>query len=339
MEAGNNLPRSFTETLFTRAENYFESCPNKRYASPSFYIKCMLLISIYIFSYVMFILFSRNIGELLAWAFILGICHVFIPVNMSHDAIHGAVSSKRWMNDLCRYGFDITGSNSYMYGLKHLEAHYNKENGSKMKAIESQGLLLQKHTSSKTVNLPFIFYLFYAQYMIFVRDLVLFFRSEHEIQAKEYVKLALFKSLYIIAFIVLPFTLINVPWWQVLLSLLFMYLIVTIVLVIILLMPTEKMEHTRVAGSSHNEKWITEILEHNVDFSPGNVLLTLMTGGANLNVVHYLFPAVNHVHYNKLAVIIENTAVEYGLLYRKQRILDVFAIHFNYLKNIQNSHR
>jgi linoleoyl-CoA desaturase len=103
-------------------------------------------------------------------------------------------------------------------------------------------------------------------------------------------------------------------------------------------MPTEKMEHTRTDnGKAHDDRWLIEILEHNVDFSPGSVSLNLLAGGANLNVVHYVFPSVNHVHYNKLAAIIEGTATEFGYHYRKQQVKDVFGIHFNYLKNIQGS--
>lgn len=329
---------SFTRVLYARAENYFASLTEGKYASPVFYIKCIFLITLYAFSYARFIFYSESFGEMLVFVSILGICHVFIPVNMSHDAIHESVSSKKRLNDLCKHGFEITGSNSYMYKLKHLEAHHNKENGSKTKAIESQGLLLQTHQSSKTTNLHFIFYLFYSQYMIFIRDFVLYFNSAKTIPVKEFLKLFLFKIMYCTAFIILPFVFINAPWWQILLSLLIMYLIVTVVLVIILLMPTEKMEHTRMKdNNSHNEKWVTEILEHNVDFSPDSIALNLLAGGANLNVVHYLFPSVNHVHYNRLAAIIEKTASEYGLQYRKQVVKDVFGIHFNYLKNIQSS--
>lgn len=338
MQTSNRPLDSFSETLFSRAGNYFKLQSKGKYANLVFYFKGLFLLSLYILAYIKFVFFSQYFGELLTWTFILGMCHVFLPVNMSHDAIHNAVSPRQWVNNLCKYGFDITGSNSYLYGLKHLEAHYNKENGSKTKAIESQGLLLKKHSASQTVNLPFLFYFFYAQYMIFIRDFILAFSSEQSVPTKEIIKLILFKVFYITVFIVLPFLLINAPWWQILLSLLFMYFIITIVLVIILLMPTEKMEHTRIAGNSNqNEKWIIEILEHNVDFSPNSIALNQLAGGANLNVVHYLFSSVNHVHYNKLAAIIENTAAEYGLLYRKQEVKDVFGIHFNYLKNIQNN--
>ena len=334
----NSKDRTFTEALYTRAEQYFVQQSAGSYATGIFYLKSFVLVFTYILAYSYFIFFTRSFVELLLAALVLGICHVFIPVNLSHDAIHGSVSSRKWINRLCLHGFELTGSNSYMYGKKHLEAHYNKENGSKTIAIESQGLLLQKHTDNRTINLSFVFYIFYAQYMIFARDFILFYNSLEDIPLRELAKLFFFKFLYCFAFLVTPLALIQAPAWQIIAALLFMYLIVTIVLVIILLMPTAKMETARTNENNNaNEKWIIEVLEHNVDFSPKNVLLNQVAGGANLNVVHYLFPSVNHVHYNKLASIIEETANEYGLSYRKQQVMDVFGIHFNYLKNIQHS--
>jgi linoleoyl-CoA desaturase len=331
-----NKTQGFSETLFSRADNYFQKQRAGRYANHVFYIKAFILLLLYGLSYYLFISQAGKLSELLFLSFVLGLLHVFIPVNISHDAIHQAVSSRRWLNRLMLYGFEITGSNSFMYGRKHLEAHYNKENGSKSVAIESQGLLLQKHSNEGKKNLPVIFYLLYSQYMIFFRDFSLFF-SGTSVPRAEWIKLFFFKTVYFIAFLVIPFIFIPLPWWQILISLLFMYLFVTAFLVIILLMPTEKMEVSRKTATGINDQWLIEILEHNVDFSPSSRILNLIAGGANLNVVHYLFHSVNHVHYNKLAEIIETTAAEFGLAYRKQQVKDVFGIHFNYLKNIQSS--
>lgn len=332
------IQNSFIETLNRKAEGYFHSQRSGEKATFLFAFKSVLLLVIYITAYSCFIFFSSNLPGMLLACAVLGICHVFIPVNISHDAIHQAVSPYSWINSLCKYGFEITGSNSYMYEKKHLEAHYNKENGSKIKAIETQALLLQKKDSGRSVNLPWIFYLFYSQYMIFIRDFALYIESPVHIPAKEHVKLFFFKILYIVAFLILPFIFIDAPWWQIALSLFFMYLVVTVVLVIILLMPTEKMEQSKLDdNNSVNDRWATEVLAHNVDFSPGNSVLNLLAGGANMNVVHYLFSSVNHVHYNRLALIIGETANEFGLLYRKQQLTDVFGIHLRYIKNIEKA--
>jgi len=337
MQTQAHTRNSFAEDLYMKANMYFDGQPSGSYANIVFYAKAILLFLTYIATYLYFILGTGSFAEMLLACFIMGICHVFIPVNMSHDAIHQSISSKSWINTIFLYGFEITGTNSYMYGKKHLEAHLNKENGSKKVAIESQGLLLQRQNAERAVNLPVIFYLLYSQYLIFIRDFILFFQSTEKIPQKELLKLFFCKVAYCIAFIIIPLSYIKAPIWQIVVCMLFMYIVITLVAVIILLMPTEKMESTRI-NDDHtvNDRWLIEVLEHNVDFSPGSTFLNLVAGGANLNVVHYLFPSVNHVRYNKLAALIEETATEYGQQYRKQVLRDVFGIHFNYLKNIQS---
>lgn len=338
MQVTTEIKVSFVDTLYQRADNYFIANRFGKYANELFAIKSLALLTLYIGAYVYFVFYSQHIFEMVIACTVLGICHVFIPANISHDAIHGAVSPHSWINTICLYGFDITGGNSYMYGLKHLEAHYIKENGGKLKAIEAQALLIQSKSEGKSINLPWFFYLFYSEYMLFIRDFALFFSGLEKPPIKEILKLFFFKTLYMWAFLVLPFIFINASWWLIVGALLYMYLIVTIVLVIILLMPTEKMEHSKTGNdNSINDQWAVEILEHNVDFSPDSRIVNLLVGGSNLNVVHYLFPSVNHVHYNCLAKIIEDTAIDYGLHYRKQSVKDVVGIHLKYIRNIQHS--
>jgi linoleoyl-CoA desaturase len=326
---------TFSDVLFRRAEQYFNTRRGTRYANAVFYSKAVLLLLLYGFAYYIFVFTGLSFSQLILVAFLLGFCHVFIPVNIGHDSIHGALSKSRLINSIGLLAFEITGSNSYMYKIKHLEAHYNKENGSKTIAIESQGLLLQKENTQGKTNLPVYFYLLYAQYMIFIRDFVLFFSSGQRIPVLQKIRLVFSKIIYLIAFPVLPFIFSPNNPGEMIIGLLVMYLFVTIFLVVILLMPTEKLGQTRGGENGYNDKWLIEILEHNVDFSPGNVPLNLLAGGSNLNVVHYFFPSVNHVHYNKLASIIESTANEFGYRYRKQQVADVFGIHLKYLKNIQ----
>ncbi|MHA4842914.1 fatty acid desaturase family protein [Flavitalea antarctica] len=326
----------FVDTLYRRADVYFKTQRNHRFASPLSHVKSSLLILLYVFAYSCFLFRSDQFLTLLGWAALLGICHVLIPVNIAHDAIHETLSARQWVNRLGLLGFEITGANAFMYRSKHLEAHANKEKGNKINTIEGQGLLLQKGKNGNTVNLPYFLYLFYAIYMIFVRDFQLFYSETAYVPKSELLKLYVAKLLYAIAFLVLPFALIELPPWQILCALLLLYVIISILLVIILLMPTEKMEHSKFSdNNNYNDKWAMEILAHNVDFSPGNRFLNNLAGGSNLNVVHYLFPATHHVHYNRLAKIVEETTKAFGLLYRKQKVSSVLGIHFKYIKDIQ----
>ena len=335
MQAVTPLP-GFADTLYQRAEAYFKTQRHNRFATSFGLFKSSMFVLLYAAAYAFFLYGSHQFLTMLGWAALLGVCHVLIPVNIAHDAIHDSLSSRWWVNKLGLYGMEITGANAYMYRKKHLEAHHNKEQGTRVDTIEAQGLLLQKEERNRTVNLPYLFYFFYAQYMIFIRDLQLFHRHAGSIPKAELRKLYITKLLYAIAFLVMPFVFINLPAWQILCALVLMYFIVSVLLVIILLMPTEKMEQSKMSENNHhNDKWAMEILAHNVDFSPDSRFLNNLSGGANLNVVHYLFPGTNHVHYNKLASLVEETAREYGLLYRKQNVRDVFGIHFQYIKNIE----
>jgi len=326
-----SVDKDFINDLYDRSEKWLNA--HGRHGNAIIWLKTLVLIAIYVISFLWFSFYSRNIQEFLISAVVLGFCHVLIPVNVSHDAIHGSFSSNKLLNSLALSTLYLSGTNAYMYKRKHLEAHAEKENGSKKKGIEVQGLLLKQ---AKGNNLPAVFYVFYSEYMILIRDFQLFFSTEGKIPVIEYIKLFVFKAIYLFALLVLPFLMLDLSFWQILSGILLMYLIVTISLVIILLMPTEKMEISRTnESSSLNNRWAIEILEHNVDFSPNSYFLNLIAGGANLNVVHYLFPNVNHVHYNHLAKLIEETARDHNLVYRKQSVKDVFGIHFNYLKGIQ----
>ena len=66
----------------------------------------------------------------------------------------------------------------------HLKAHDDKESGSRRKAIETQKLLMKK---SNKGNLPVGFYLFYALYMVFVRDFAFGFKRDTSFNSKEMV--------------------------------------------------------------------------------------------------------------------------------------------------------
>lgn len=327
--------RSFNETLQEKAQGYFDSRPGRQYADVVFVVKAASLVTTYVVAYVYFIFFTEDAATLLLAAALLGFCHVLIPLNISHDAIHGAVSPRRWVNQICLYGLELTGVDSGLYSRKHLAAHQDKENGSKITAIESQWLLIQKKKAGRVVNLHWFVYLFYSQYMIFIRDYALLFSNRSEIGLKDYVRFFVSKALYVCAFLILPFILIDLPWWLVAGSLTLMYLVVTLSLLIVLLMPTEAVRHAKGEGTDGNsDRWATEILRHNVDFSPGWRGLNLLAGGSNMNVVHYLFPSVCHVHYNRLAEIIDTVSAEFGLQYRTQAVSDVFGIHYQFIRNI-----
>jgi linoleoyl-CoA desaturase len=72
-------------------------------------------------------------------------------------------------------------------------------------------------------------------------------------------------------------------------------------------MPNEK-------GNIENE-WAIHQMQTTADFSRGNWLITYFVGGLNYQIEHHLFPRICHIHYPKIAPIVEQTAKEFGIPY------------------------
>jgi linoleoyl-CoA desaturase len=58
-------------------------------------------------------------------------------------------------------------------------------------------------------------------------------------------------------------------------------------------------------------------------------------GGLNFQIEHHLFPHVSHIHYRKIAPIVEKTAKEFGLKYNlKSSFWEAFFSHAKRLKEL-----
>lgn len=63
--------------------------------------------------------------------------------------------------------------------------------------------------------------------------------------------------------------------------------------------------------------WTAQSFYTAVDWQPRPAWLTYWVGGLNLHLTHHLFPTINHRHYPALAEMVERTAREYSMAYRK----------------------
>ena len=52
-----------------------------------------------------------------------------------------------------------------------------------------------------------------------------------------------------------------------------------------------------------------------LNFAGKDKLLSWFVGGLNYQVEHHLFPNISHVHYSKIAPIVESTALEFNVPY------------------------
>ena len=321
----------FASALFQRVEAFLAQPGRKTKGQIWLYEKALVILALYIWAYFQ-LLSSLTFSSFFGFAVLIGICHVLVPVNIVHDATHSVFSSTPGINRLGLLTMHLIGSNPFIYQEMHLKAHSDKESGSRRKAIETQQLLMKKNEKQ---SLPVVFYLFYAFYMIFVRDFVLVIQEKRSMSFRKWFFLVLPKAIYFTAIWVLPFVFVPLPAWQIFLGIFSIYLVITVLLIIILLMPTDPIEVAKEGKDQQiSNSWVKEVLSHNVDFSPESQVLNFIGGGANMNVVHYLFTNISHIHYVGISKILRETAAEYQIPYRQQSVWKVFGIHWRYMMEL-----
>src|SRR5581483_3019173 len=71
-----------------------------------------------------------------------GLSAFFVMVNIGHDANHGAISRRPWVNNLFSYTMELCGLNSRLWRLAHHQRHHGVINvGTGDEALRARGLL------------------------------------------------------------------------------------------------------------------------------------------------------------------------------------------------------
>jgi linoleoyl-CoA desaturase len=83
------------------------------------------------------------------------------------------------------------------------------------------------------------------------------------------------------------------------------------------------------------DTWAVHEIVNTTDFAPNNHILSWFIGGLNYQIEHHLFTGVCHVHYRKLAPIVQSTAIAYGLPFHVQpTFLRALREHAKMLKKL-----
>lgn len=87
-------------------------------------------------------------------------------------------------------------------------------------------------------------------------------------------------------------------------------------------------------GIIHHD-WLVHQLRTTADFAPRNIILNWYVGGLNFQVEHHLFSNICHIHYRKIAPIVQQTALEFGIVYNvKPTFLKALKSHVKRLKEL-----
>lgn len=311
-------------------------------------LKALLFPILYILIYISLLVGGSNPVVLYASYFSLGILLVIIFLNIIHDAVHGTIFKSKRLNEWYVYLFDLMGANSYTWRMRHVRFHHNYPNVSGWDTDIEQSKLARIFPTDERLRihryqhiyLPLLYPLYLLNWLL-IRDFKDFFNKKRTVRKlttiprKEYVKLFLFKALFLFYLIVLPGWLLPVGWATVITGFLIMMLTASIFSLIVLLSPHANTHSEFPLPDEHNQlpyNWMMHMLKTTNDVQSDNWFTRFCMGCFNFHVVHHLFPNVNHVYYPEVTNLLKDYAARYQLPYKSFTLGASLKHHYQLLK-------
>ncbi len=142
----------------------------------------------------------------------LGVLHGFIGINISHDALHGSFSADPETNRLLGYTYDFVGLSSCIWKQTHNIGHHTYTNiaGHDPDIDKPDLLRLSPHDPWHWFHRFQKYYIWFLYALVGINwvlysDYVLFFKYRSEISKREQILFFLFKALYTLIFMIIPF--------------------------------------------------------------------------------------------------------------------------------------
>jgi linoleoyl-CoA desaturase len=343
--------KDFYKEVLSEVNKHFELTGKNKKANTYMYFKTFFFLSVLIVSYLTILFGGFNLLiSYVAWIF-LGLSSVFLAVNCGHDAIHGAYSDHKRINELMSRSYDFLGANAYMWSITHNVVHHTYTNieGADEDIESIPFTRLSPHKKWKPVyryQYMYIFFLYALStlFWVFTKDYKKFFQKNignydnKKHPTIQYINLFLFKWLYYVLFLIVPLLLVEMPWYFIvggfILSHLFEGLaIATIFALAHIVEKTTFLIPDEQGMMKYN--WAVHQLYTTADFGRKSKVTSFFTGGLNFQIEHHLFPSICHVHYPAISEIIKLKATEYDIpYYEYDSFFDALKSHISLLKKM-----
>lgn len=330
-----NTERDFSNTLNKRVNDYFKTKGIAKHGNTEMLVKTLFMFSLYFIPYALIVFAGfTNGGLLLLLTVIMSLGLAGIGLSVMHDANHGAYSNKKWLNTLMGYSLNMVGANAFNWKMQHNVLHHSFTNvHEEDEDISPRGVLrLTPHSAWKRIHrYQFIYAWFLYGLMTLVwlgiKDFVRIIRYHKNGLAKknnanilkEWIILVGTKLLYIGYIFFIPLFFTTLPWWLIIVGIVIMHYIAGFILAIIF-QPAHVIEGTEFPlPDEHNtleNNWAVHQLHTTTNFGNKSRWFSWYVGGLNYQIEHHLFPNICHVHYRKIAGIVKETALEFGLPYK-----------------------
>lgn len=346
--------RDFSSTLNKRVNEYFKKYKLSKHANTEMVIKTVCMFLAYFVPYILIMTeIVSSVPALLISLLVMSLGLGGIGLSVMHDANHGAYAKRSWINTALGYSMNLIGANAFNWKMQHNVMHHSYTNvHEEDEDISPRGALrLSPHTEWKKLHrYQFIYAWFLYGLMtivwLFFKDFVRLsmyhkngmVRKHNASVKREWLILIGTKLLYVGYIFILPVIFTSLTWWAVLIGVFIMHYIAGFILAIIF-QPAHVVEGTAYPLPDENRhlenNWAVHQLLTTSNFGNNSRWFSWYVGGLNFQIEHHLFPNICHVHYQKIAVLVKETASEFGLPYRSTRtFLEALISHMRILKQL-----
>ncbi|MDQ3048813.1 MAG: acyl-CoA desaturase [Bacteroidota bacterium] len=349
----NKDKTQFYNTLKTRVDNYFTENNISQHANANMVFKTIVMLSLYFIPVAL--IYSQTLGVWGLWACsaVMGLGLAGIGMSVMHDANHDAYSANPTINKLIAMSLTFVGGDNRNWKTQHNILHHTYTNIYEHDRDIDNKVIMRfspagdyKPIQRFQVIYVFFFYSIMSLYWIMAKDIVQYIQFNKEGQHRDstaqkaltLARIIFWKSVYFTYMIVLPIVVLDISWVYVIIGFLTMHTIAGLILSIVFQL-AHVVEETKFPmpdekGNIENE-WAIHQLETTADFSRDSWFITYYVGGLNYQAIHHLFPRICHVHYPKIAPIVEATAKEFGVPYiYNETFGKAFASHMRIISKL-----
>ncbi len=337
----------FHTTVKARVAAYFKENKISPNANGQMIIKALLHVVLYLIGYGAIMSGEFSALTMVGLYAYLGFVTGLMGFNISHDALHGAMSSKRWINRSLGYTFDFNGESSFVWKETHNALHHTFTNITGVDGDINKSPLLRFSPMDpwKPFNRFQPYYVLFLYSLVtmpwvYYTDYKFFFQAMKEKKAtpSDIAAFFGFKGLNLLLMVVLPIWLLPYAWWQIVIGNILMHMAagVSISIVFQLAHLVEGVDFPIPDREGRlSDEWAVHEMKTTSNFATDNRFLCYWLGGLNFQVEHHLFPHVCHVHYPVISKIVKACAEEHNVPYNEHKTLTgAIYSHFSHLNQL-----
>lgn len=347
----NRRNREFSKTVKRRVHRYFDQRGLSKHANATMVIKTGILFAVYFGAYGLIISGMLSLWAMWAMCVVMAVGMAGIGFSIGHDALHGAYSSNKRVNQALGLSFDLVGANSYMWTIIHNIAHHTYTNiqGHDGDLEIAPFIRLSPNTQHRPIHrfqhiLAFVTYAFATLFWVFIKDYKCFLQRDvgpyknKKHPPREWAKLVVTKAIYYGYLIVVPLVVLDLTWWQFLIGFLTFHLTAGLILGVVFQLAhvVEGTEHPEPDEDANiEEHWFIHQMQTTANFARHNKWWNWYLGGLNFQIEHHLFPRICSVHYPDIAPIVKETAREFDVPYNEHPTFwEAVRSHYHVLKQL-----